>query len=102
MKLKRLWNCAEVVLVPIVIGALGTISKRFHLYAKKAGLDGSIVRLRGAYLLGTARVIGKMMVIGGHLVPGNDPVEQLGKPCEPTIIIIIIIIIIIWSRTGWI
>jgi len=30
------------VLVPIVIGVLGTISIRFHLYLKKAGLDGSL------------------------------------------------------------
>ena len=40
--MKRLWNCKEVVLVPIVVGALGTFSKRFHLYLKKAGLDGSL------------------------------------------------------------
>ena len=29
------------VLVPFVIGALRTVSKRFHMYLKKAGLDGS-------------------------------------------------------------
>ena len=54
-ELKRLWNCKEVVLVSIVIGALGTVSKRFHLYLTKAGLDGSILPLQKAYLLGTAK-----------------------------------------------
>ena len=60
-KMKRLWNCKEVVLVPIVVGALGTFSKRFNLYLKKAGLDGSILPLQKACLLGTARIIRKVM-----------------------------------------
>ena len=47
--MKRLWNCKEVVLVPIVVGALGTFSKRFHLYLKKA------------CLLVTARIIRTVM-----------------------------------------
>ena len=51
----------EVVLVTIVIGALGTVSKRFHLYLKKAGLDGSILSLQKACLLKTARNIRKVM-----------------------------------------
>ena len=51
----------EVVLVMIVIGALGTVSKRFHLYLKKAGLDGSILPLQKACLLGTARIIRTVM-----------------------------------------
>ena len=59
--MKRLWNSKEVVLVPIVIGALGTFSKRFHLYLKKAGLDGSILPLQKACLLGTARIIRTVM-----------------------------------------
>ena len=40
-EVKRLWNCKEVVFVLITIGALVTVSKIFHLYLKKAGLDGS-------------------------------------------------------------
>ena len=60
-KMKRLWNCKEVVLVPIVVGALGTFSKRFHLYLKKAGLDGSILPLQKACLLVTARIIRTVM-----------------------------------------
>ena len=55
-------NCKEVVLVPIVIGALRTVSKRFHLYLTKAGLDGSILPLQRAYLRETARIIRKVII----------------------------------------
>ena len=42
-EVKGLKDCKEAVIVPIVIGALGTVvSKRFHLYLKKTGFEGSI------------------------------------------------------------
>ena len=63
-ELKRLWN-EKVVLVPIIIGALETVSKRFHLYLKKAGLDGSILPLQKACLLGTSRIIRGSQWSGG-------------------------------------
>ena len=50
-EVKRLWNCKEVVLVPIISGALVTVSKIFHLYLKKAGLDGSTQPLQKAELV---------------------------------------------------
>ena len=50
-EVKRLWNCKEVVLVPITIGALVTVSKIFHPYLKKAGLDGSTQPLEKAELV---------------------------------------------------
>lgn len=35
-EVKRLWNGKEVVLIPIVIGALvGTVSKIFHLFERR-------------------------------------------------------------------
>ena len=63
-ELKRLWN-KKVVLVPIIIGALETVSKKFNLYLKKAGLDGSILLLQKACLLGTARIIRESQWSGG-------------------------------------
>ena len=50
-EVKRLWNCKEVMLVPITIGALVTVSKIFHPYLKKAGLDGSTQPLEKAELV---------------------------------------------------
>ena len=55
-QLKGLWNYKEVVPLPIVIGALGTVSNRFHLYLNKVRLDGSMQPLQRAFRsLGTAR-----------------------------------------------
>ena len=50
-ELKGLWNCKEVVLVPITIGALVTVSKISHPCLKKAGLDGSTQPLEKAELV---------------------------------------------------
>ena len=50
-EVKRLWNCKEVVLVPITIDALVTVSKIFHPYLKKAELDGSTQPLEKAELV---------------------------------------------------
>ena len=36
-------------------------SKIFHLYLKKAALEGSILPLQKAFLLGKARIIRKVM-----------------------------------------
>ena len=42
--------------LPIVIGALGTVSNRFHLYLNKVRRDGSMQPLQRALRsLGTAR-----------------------------------------------
>ena len=29
----KLWNVRKVVIIPIIIGALGTLSKKFKIYA---------------------------------------------------------------------
>ena len=56
-KIDRLWECRKVVVVPIVIGALGTISKRFMSWADMIGDDGYLEVMQKACLLGTARII---------------------------------------------
>ena len=50
-EVERLWNCKEVVLVPITIGALVTVSKISQPYLKKAGFDGSTQPLDKAELV---------------------------------------------------
>ena len=50
-EVERLWNCKEVALLPITIGALVTVSKIFHPYLKKAGLDGSTQPLEKSELV---------------------------------------------------
>ena len=34
-ELKRIWNCQEIEMIPIVIGALGTISKKHFDWLEK-------------------------------------------------------------------
>ena len=71
------------------------ISTRFHLYLKKAALEGRILPLQKAFLLRIARIVRNVMNTsddGSHLLPGNDPVGRPRKPCELTIIIVIIFI----------
>ena len=59
-KLKReigkIWSCRKVIVVPIVIGALGTFSKNLKTSFKKIGLDYTLL-LQKASLLGTARIL---------------------------------------------
>ena len=71
--------------LPIVIGALGTVSNRFHLYLNKVRLDGSMQPLQRAFRsLGTAR---KLIIIR-KLMDGNDQVGRPRKLCKMAIIII--------------
>ena len=55
-KQKRLCNnCKEVVLLPIIIGALGTVSNKIHLYLKKAGLDRSMQPITKSLFTGNSK-----------------------------------------------
>ena len=37
----KIWNCKRVTVIPVIIGALGTISRDFKASVKKIGLDDS-------------------------------------------------------------
>ena len=52
----KIWSCRKVIVVPIVIGALGTFSKNLKTSLKKIGLDCTVL-LQKASLLGTARIL---------------------------------------------
>ena len=51
----------EVEVVPMVIGALGTITKDFKKWIKKTGLQLAVEQLKKPCLLGTARIIRKVL-----------------------------------------
>ena len=38
-EINRLWNVREVKIVPIIIGALGTIGKNFETWLKKTEIE---------------------------------------------------------------
>jgi len=54
---QRIWNCSKVKVIPVIIGALGTISKTHHNWLDQicAGINFQI--LQKACLLVTAQVM---------------------------------------------
>ena len=51
----------EVVVVPVAIGALGTVTKDFRKWIEKTGLELTVEQLQKTCLLGTARIIRKVL-----------------------------------------
>ena len=51
----------KVVIVPIVIGALGTVTERIDSWIEQIGIDCPVALLQKGCLLGSARIIRKVM-----------------------------------------
>ena len=60
-EIKRLWKINEVIIIPIIIGSLGSITKKFTKHLKKMDIHYNIELLQKACLLGTARIIHKVL-----------------------------------------
>ena len=60
-EMARLWKLKSVVIVPVVIGALGTISHRCRGFLGKGNITSPIEFLQKVCLLGTARILRKVM-----------------------------------------
>ena len=56
-ELKRIWNCQEIIVIPIVIGALGTVSKKHFAWLEKVSTNVQFGMMQKACLLATARVL---------------------------------------------
>ena len=74
----KLWNIKTTVL-PIVVGALGVVTKNLTRRLKTIGVTTKIELLQKAALLGTARLLRKVLEAGGQprsqgplLDPGNE------------------------------
>ena len=52
-----MWSMKKVEIVPVVIGALGAVSKNFELYIEKLGIQIKTEHLQKIALLGTARIL---------------------------------------------
>ena len=57
VKVQKIWNCRSVYVIPIVIGALGTVSRHLRMWSSKLGIAGIIALHQKACLLGTAKII---------------------------------------------
>ena len=57
----RLWQMKKVVVILIVVGALGTITKTLEKYIESPGTEIRIEHVQKSALLGTARIIRKVV-----------------------------------------
>ena len=62
-EIKRLWGLRIVTIVPIVIGALGSITKDFKSWIDKLNIKSANVNavVQKSALLGTARILRKVL-----------------------------------------
>ena len=61
MELSRMWTLNQVEVIPIVVGALGMVSKRLEGFLEKIGTVIPIEMLQKIVLLGTARIIRRVV-----------------------------------------
>ena len=57
----RLWGLRKVRVIPVVIGALGSVSKRFDKWIEELEIKPNVVDIQKSALLGTARILRKVL-----------------------------------------
>ena len=62
LEIMRLWNVKAKV-IPIVVGALGSIPKKLKEHLKSLGLPGDIHCIQKSALLGTAGILRKVLSV---------------------------------------
>ena len=74
-KIGRLWQIKKVVVIPIVVGALGTITTKLEKYIESFGIEIRIEHVQKSALLGTARIIRKVLYC--KVLPGATQKRRL-------------------------
>ena len=60
-EIARIWKCECVNIVPVVVGALGTLPKNYKRWLEKIEPANSVDLLQKACLLGSARILRKVL-----------------------------------------
>ena len=60
-EMSRLWQLKKVQVVPVVIGALGSVTKDFDKWMEKLGIPGDVGVVQKTALLGMARILRKVL-----------------------------------------
>ena len=60
-EIARMWRMKDVEVIPVVIGALGTVTKQFEKWIQKLDLEITVEKLQKPCLLGTARIIREVL-----------------------------------------
>ena len=61
LEVARLRKMKKVEVIPVVVGALGTITNRTQLWLKKIGVEVREELMQKTALLGTARILSKVL-----------------------------------------
>ena len=56
-EITRMWDMKEVIVIPVVVGALGAISTRFEKYIAASEIEMRVKHAQKTVLLGTARIL---------------------------------------------
>ena len=62
-EIKRLWKLRTVQVVPVVIGALGCVTKEFERWLENLNIEPEVGVMQKAALLGTARILRKVLEV---------------------------------------
>ena len=60
-EIERLWKLKMVEVVPVVIGALGSVTKEFDGWIEKLGITNNVGVMQKTTLLGTRRILRKVL-----------------------------------------
>ena len=60
-EIKSIWNMRNVIVVPVIIGALGSITKKLDEWLEKLDITVNTALLQKTTLLGTARILRKVL-----------------------------------------
>ena len=60
-KTKRIWNMRSVIVVPVIVGALGSIPKKLTNWLEKFDITVNTALIQKTKLLGTARTVRKVL-----------------------------------------
>ena len=60
-EIRRLWRLRNVKITPVVIEALGSVSAEFDRWMERLGITCSIGVMQKSALLGTARILRKVL-----------------------------------------
>ena len=62
-EIARIWDMKKVVVVPVVVGALGVVTKKMPSWIEKIGIEVRTDILQKTSLLGTARILRKVLEV---------------------------------------
>ena len=61
-EIKRMWNIRSIKVIPVVVGALGSTSKKLKKYIEELGVFINTALLQKTALLGTVRILRKVLI----------------------------------------